>query len=262
MKYFCNNNDNYHQKTKSIKKNIYNFNNNNNNNNKNKNKNKNDKFNFKKSNSYTSTFLSIFDNHNNIKFVDKRNSIDQIIIKNMSIYIKSSFEKNNNNFCTFYYFDERIHNIFDYNYFNNFLWYDSEHNFYKTVDSLSISHYITYVANTINMCTKELITSHVIFHYILHSENSDIIKTCTFRILWLAICNLSIKMLCDDFELSLKWVTNQLKEKIFGLNVDILLKIEYVLLNILNYKLPQGDIYTIISDQLLCDSSYNFNVFD
>tara|TARA_Y100000389_G_scaffold195062_1_gene225900 strand:+ start:251 stop:1147 length:897 start_codon:yes stop_codon:yes gene_type:complete len=220
------------------------------------------KYYLKKSNSYKYMFFSTLHNNDNIKFIDKRNPIDQIIIKNISIDIKLCFKKNSNHFSTFHCFDERIHNIFDYNYFNNFLWYDSQHNFYKTIDSLTISYYITYIANTIDMCSKEIITAYVILHSIVDSHNYDIIKTYTFRILWLAICNLSIKLLSDDYELSFKWITNQFKEKIVGLNIDILLKIEYNLLNILNYKLPQGQIYTIISNKLLYDTSYNFNIFD
>ena len=220
------------------------------------------KFYLKKSNSYKSMFFSTLHNKDNIKFIDKRNSIDQIIIKNMSIDIKLFFEKNCYHFSTFDCFDERIHNIFNYNYFNNFLWHDSLHNFYKTIDYFTISHYITYIANTIDMCSKEIITAYVILYSILDSDNYHIIKPYTFRILWLAICNLSIKLLSDDYEFSFKWITNQFKEKIVGLNSDILFNIEYNLLNILNYKLPQGQIYTIISNELLYDTSYNFNIFD
>jgi len=214
-------------------------------------------------------YKSLFHNNNNITFIDKRNCIDQIIIKNIAIDIKLCFEKSSNHFCRldcfderFDCFDERIHKIFDYNYFNNFLWHDSQHNFYETIDSLSISYYITYIANDIGMCYKEIITAYVILYSIVDSDNYDIIKTYTFRILWLGICNLSIKLLNDDYEFSFRWINNQLKEKIVGLNVDILLKIEYKLLNILNYKFPQGDIYDIISKELLYDSSYNFNIFD
>jgi len=247
MKYLCNSDiDNYHKKNKlkSIKK----FDN--------------KKIYWKKSQSYKSLFLPIFNNNDNIKFIDKRNCYDQIIIKNISINIKQFFEKSNNQSSKFNCFDERIHHIFDYNYFNNFLWYDSQNNFYNTIDSLSISHYITYIANNINMCSKEIITAYVILHSIINSENLYIIKTYTFRILWLAICNLSIKLLTDDYLFSFKWVTNQFKEKIVGLTSDILLKSEYNLLNILNYKLPEGDIYNIISNDLFHDTSYNFNIFD
>jgi len=205
-------------------------------------------------------YLSI--QKNTVSNIDKRDICDEIMIHSISVNINRFFKKNVNSIFAPNCFDERINDIFDPIYFNNFLWYDSNNKFSKNISYLCISDYIRYIANTIGMCPKEILTAYVILHSIVHSNKKYIFKTYTFRILWLAISNVSIKLLNDDDEFSFKWINNKLKEKIFGLNINILLNIEYTILDILEYKFPNGEIYNIILNELFSNTHYKFDIFN
>ena len=225
--------------------------------------NKNDIVKFNKSNSFDNIYDTLsFNKKNTVSNIDKRDKCDEIMIYSISVNINRFFKKNVNSIFAPNCFDERINDIFDPVYFSNFLWHDSKNQFYKTIDSLSISDYIRYIANTIGMCPKEILTSYVILHSIVHSNKKYIFKTYTFRILWLAISNVSIKLLSDDDEFSFKWINSKLKQKIFGLNVNILLNIEYTILDILEYKFPNGEIYNIILNELFSHTHYKFDIFN